>query len=104
MTTDTSMSASENGHTPGVRHDKFVVGDSVVWADEWYATMTGGRERLGSGPFEIIEVFDREYDPPYDDDGQSNWSSMGHTQHVLVAGSDIMWSGAYFVKTEGGAS
>ncbi len=81
-----------------IRHDKFAIGDSVVWADG-YDTLTDGRARYGDGPFRIIEVIDREYDPADDFDGQSNWSSMGHTQHVRIDADEIaMFSGVFFVK------
>ena len=84
-----------------MRHDKFAVGDIVVWSDEHYATLVDlARPTLGDGPFVINTVLDREYVPPYEDGEQSNWSSMGHTQHVIIDGSDATWSGAYFKKDE----
>ncbi len=84
-----------------MRHDKSSVGDIVVWHEDYAEHFfTEQRDTLGEGPFVINTVFDREYIPPYDDEGQSNWSSMGHTQHVHIDGSDLMWSGAYFKLKE----
>ena len=90
-----------------IRMDKFAVGDKVTWSNDIYAKMTEGRARYGDGPFEVVAVFDREYDPPpeWDEVSQSNWSSMGHTQHVQLKeipdnfeGKPKLWSGAFFKK------
>lgn len=88
------------------RTDKFAVGDKVTWFDDEYATMTDGREHYGDGPFEIIKVFNRDYESyDYPDGCHSNWDSMGHTQHVRVAtpsdpDSTHQYSGAFFKKVE----
>lgn len=82
-----------------IRFDKFTVGDIVTWSDDHYADLVHtARPTLGDGPFIITDVFDRENVPPYEDGGQSTWSSMGHTQHVIIDGDSLRntWSGAYF--------
>jgi hypothetical protein len=89
-----------------IRMDKFQVGDKVTWTDEDYATLTGGRERFGDGPFEIIKVYDREFSPPYYELDMSNWAQMGHTQHVQIDACPVedttnvekLWSGSFFRK------
>lgn len=82
------------------RTDKFAVGDLVVWA-EGYDTLTRGRTKFGDGPFRITEVIDRRYEPAGMFGGQSNWSSMGHTQHVHIDADEAsMFSGAFFVKVD----
>ena len=89
--------------------DKFKVGDKVTWRNDGYATVTGGREKLGDGPFQITQVRDidesAEYDP-YDHQYMGQ-QSAGHTQHVVIAESPTVtfttgrtapryFSGAYF--------
>jgi len=80
------------------RADKFQVGDMATWFNDEYAIMIGSRSKYGDGPFKVLKVLDRDY---YMDkiSGQSNYSSMGHTQHILVenAGDDY-YSGAFFKK------
>jgi hypothetical protein len=81
------------------RKDKFKVGDIVAWSDNNYAKLTDGVNRFGHGPFVIETVIDREYENGYGD--QSNWSSMGHTQHVKIdAAKNNSFSGAFFKKLE----
>lgn len=83
-----------------IRYDKFSIGDRVTWFDDRYATLVDGREKHGDGPFTISGVIDREFEPPCDEDDQSNWSSMGHSQHVHINGLETIWSGAYFKLVE----
>ena len=81
------------------RNDKFRVGESVVWADG-YGDLAGGRGKYGDGPFRITKVIDRAFEPG-DESYQSNWSSMGHTQHVYInVDRAPMFSGAFFAKAE----
>jgi hypothetical protein len=81
------------------RKDKFTVGDEVEW-DEMYA-QSSMREKYGHGPFTIKKVIDRNF---YNNDDwmcgrQSNWDSMGHTQHVCITDDDEnQFSGAFFRK------
>lgn len=75
------------------RTDLFEVGDQVTWFNDHYAKLTGGRKRLGEGPFEIVGV----------QRVKTNFRSVGHLQHVkidLPEGSDdnYQFSGAFFKK------
>lgn len=74
----------------------------MTWANNNYAIMLGGRAEYGDGPFVVDEVFYRPYIEDQYDDGfyQSNWSSMGHTQHISVIGMDSVFSGAFFKKVD----
>lgn len=82
------------------RTDKFKAGDKVTWFDEEYATLVDGRKKYGNGPFLILEVKDREFQPASYDDDQSNWDSMGHTQHLVIDIDALnkQYSGAFFKK------
>jgi hypothetical protein len=83
-----------------VATDRHEVGDLVVWRDDNFATITGGRRRYGDGPFRVLEVRDA---PLYVTGAEwSNHKSMGHTQHVTVRMSTSekeVFSGAFFRKS-----
>lgn len=85
------------------RTDKFKCGDKVVWSERHGDTGRNMHPTLVEGPFTIESVIDRPYDPlPEDDEydhGQSNWSAMGHTQHVIIKECPEIgiFSGAFFV-------
>lgn len=97
-----------------IRFDKYVVGDMVEW-DESFGDCSR-RDNLGEGPFEVLQVYDREsrtyYGESYDE-AQSimkavtftDWQSMGHTQHLVIEQSEMgkpdnhmqsQFSGAWF--------
>lgn len=79
-----------------VRQDKFIVGDKVTWSDDHYATLTDGRKRNGDGPFEVVEVIDREGSFPL-----SSIVAMAHTQHLKMNfDCAATYSGAFFKKVE----
>lgn len=95
------------------RIDKFSAGDKVVFAGAYSVDEQRLQEKMGNGPFTIAKVFDR---PLVDDPQgieQSNWESMGHTQHVVLeefptdsfrakngrfAKGDKLFSGAFFIR------
>ena len=81
------------------RADKFTIGDKVLWSELHLETahFIFEEEEWSDGPFTITKIIDRPYNPPEDDFGQSNWSSMGHTQHVFIAEyPEREFSGAFF--------
>ena len=88
------------------RTDKFAVGDKVVWSEKHGDAGRDLHRDMGEGPFSLESVIDRPYDPPSEDDeygfGQSNWSAMGHTQHVTIAEfpGHGKFSGAFFLKEQ----
>jgi hypothetical protein len=92
---------------PRYRTDRFKEGDMVTWFNGHYATLTSScRDKLGDGPFRIIKVIDRpKYEYGFGDE-QSNWESMGHTQHVVIdhdEGGNDMFSGAFFKLADAGS-
>lgn len=76
------------------RQDTFEVGDKVTWYNDHYARFTGGRKRLGDGPFEIRSVHPVRC---------NLLPSAGHSQHVRIhlpedAEGNYQFSGAFFKK------
>lgn len=92
-----------------VRQDKFKVGDKVTPHREGPFYFHGefrdlfDREWIKpDGIYTVSKVVDVPYEPSYESGGQSNWGSMGHTQHISIAedpepsGDYPNWSGAWW--------
>jgi hypothetical protein len=75
-----------------VRQDKFKIGDKVTWANDDMANLTGGRNRLGNGPFAILKT----------ENVKRHFRSVGHTQFVVIDNflGNNHFSGAFFVKVD----
>lgn len=75
------------------RTDKFKIGDWVTWFNDEWANLTGGRNRLGDGPFEIIDIDDSDF---------RVFKSVGHTQwpYILTKDGPERFSGAFFKVTK----
>lgn len=69
------------------RMDKFKVGDTIVWSEE-YGDNDFARPEHGDGPFTITKI--KEY--------TDHLESRCHTQGIWFEGSKDVWSGAYFRK------
>ena len=83
-----------------IRQDKFAVGDQVTWFDDYWATLTDGRKKFGDGPFQVLLAKDEPFvDWSSAGDDRSNWSTMGHTQYILIELPVLrIYSGAFFKK------
>ena len=68
------------------RTDKFAVGDKVVWSKSHrdQAHWIVDEETWSEGPFTVVVVIDRPYDPPNDEFKQLNYDDIYHNFLIVT--------------------